>query len=266
MMTTDDPELDARATTGEHAHRPGANRPRTRPSVSQAFRSMSDDTNPRSLGTRMRRKRMAVFEELLASVRRARAAGEPVSVLDVGGTARFWAHMDMLDRGLDITTINLVDDQDHRPGVHVMVGDATRLPFADGAFDIVFSNSAIEHVGGPAAQRRMLAEMERVGRHGLFLQTPCRWFPIEPHFHFPFFGVLPESVRVGLVQRFDLGHGGRNPDRASAQARIDGVQLLKQRQLVSFAPAGTELRYERFAGWPKSYMLISSPDATTPGV
>jgi hypothetical protein len=142
-----------------------------------------------------------------------------------------------------------------------MVGDATRLPFADASFDIVFSNSAIEHVGGPAEQRRMLAEMARVARGGLFLQTPCRWFPVEPHFHFPFFGVLPEATRVWLVQRLDLGHGGRMPDRASAQSRIDGVQLLRRRQLVSYAPTSADLRYERFAGWPKSYMLIARSSA-----
>ena len=41
---------------------------------------------------------------------------------------------------------------------------AGRFPSADGAFDIVFSNSVIEHVGDAASQARFAREVMRVGR------------------------------------------------------------------------------------------------------
>ena len=45
-----------------------------------------------------------------------------------------------------------------------MSGDACALPFADQAFDVVFSNAVIEHVGDVERQRRFVAEALRVGR------------------------------------------------------------------------------------------------------
>lgn len=233
--------------------------PQQAPSWAQLFRRLSDDTDPESLGTRLRRRRMSVALDLIDA---ADAGHDRPRVLDVGGTPRFWDHMGLTDGQLDITVVNLVDDGDHRRGVRVVTADATNLPFGDDTFDLAFSNSAIEHVGGPDAQQRMLGEMRRVGRR-LFLQTPCRWFPIEPHFHFPFFGVLPFETRVWLVRHLDLGHAGRIPDAERARARVDGVQLLRRRDLRRHAPAGSALRYERFAGWPKSHLLYG--ETTSPG-
>jgi SAM-dependent methyltransferase len=56
-------------------------------------------------------------------------------------------------------------------GEHLVQGDAQKLPFADGSFDIVISCETIEHV--PDAQGA-LSEMHRVARPGgrLFLTTP----------------------------------------------------------------------------------------------
>ena len=71
------------------------------------------------------------------------------------------------------------------------VGDAVDMPgISDGAFDVVFSNSVIEHVETYENQRRMAAEIRRVGRR-YFVQTPNRHFPLEPHFLVPGFQLLP---------------------------------------------------------------------------
>ena len=50
-----------------------------------------------------------------------------------------------------------------RPDMPFVAGDATRLPFADGAFDAVTISFGLRNVGDPAAG---LAEMRRVTRHG----------------------------------------------------------------------------------------------------
>jgi SAM-dependent methyltransferase len=64
-----------------------------------------------------------------------------------------------------------------------------RLPLRDGSFDLVVLWQVLEHVIGPAAKRRVLAESLRVLRPGghLLVETPNRWFPVDYHDnHLPF--------------------------------------------------------------------------------
>jgi SAM-dependent methyltransferase len=79
------------------------------------------------------------------------------------------------------------------PRIRYVQGDACALPFADGEFDIVFSNAVIEHVGGPERQRRLVSEALRVGRR-VFLTTPNRLSPLEVHTRLPFVHWLPDRI------------------------------------------------------------------------
>ena len=79
------------------------------------------------------------------------------------------------------------------PNVRYVRGDATALPFADGEFDVVFSNAVIEHVGGRERQQVFADEAMRVGRR-VFVTTPNRWFPLELHTHLPLVHWLPEPA------------------------------------------------------------------------
>jgi SAM-dependent methyltransferase len=74
------------------------------------------------------------------------------------------------------------------------------LPFADGAFDIVFSNAVIEHVGSRADQAAFARELCRVGR-AFFVTTPDRWFPIEHHTGVPLLHYLPARAHRAVLQR-----------------------------------------------------------------
>lgn len=58
------------------------------------------------------------------------------------------------------------------------------LPFGDASFDVVTSNAVLEHVGSPAAQAALIAEMTRVGR-SIFISVPHRMFPVEHHTAIP---------------------------------------------------------------------------------
>jgi hypothetical protein len=87
----------------------------------------------------------------------------------------------LLGRGLQVTASGLAPDGDGWPVYRQ--ADALDLPFADGEFDLVFSNAVIEHVGGEQRQRRMLSEVDRVARLGWMVTTPNRWFPVEAHRH-----------------------------------------------------------------------------------
>jgi hypothetical protein len=79
------------------------------------------------------------------------------------------------------------------PRVTAVRADGRELPFADGQFDLGFSNAVIEHVaGGRNEQRRFLAELCRVSRR-VFVTTPNRLFPVDPHSLLPFVHWLPDG-------------------------------------------------------------------------
>ena len=61
-----------------------------------------------------------------------------------------------------------------------VTADGKNLPFADLAFDLVFSNAVIEHVGDKSDQMLFISEHSRVGKNWIFT-TPNRLFPIESH-------------------------------------------------------------------------------------
>jgi SAM-dependent methyltransferase len=95
-----------------------------------------------------------------------------------------------------ITALGLQDGIGFRaryPRIPYVQGDACALPFEDGAFDIVFSNAVIEHLGGRDRQRQFVSEAIRVGRR-VFITTPNRRFPIEVHTRLPLVHWLPDAV------------------------------------------------------------------------
>lgn len=79
------------------------------------------------------------------------------------------------------------------PQVKTAVYDGREFPFADGQFDICWSNAVIEHVGDRECQLLFLSEIKRVGR-AAFLTTPNRYFPIEVHTRIPLLHMMPKSV------------------------------------------------------------------------
>jgi SAM-dependent methyltransferase len=80
---------------------------------------------------------------------------EATTVLDVGGTEDVWAFVPVMPR---VTLLNVTPSQ---TSLHQIVGDGSHLPIIDNAFDIVFSNSVIEHVPN---HETFAKEIQRVGR------------------------------------------------------------------------------------------------------
>jgi SAM-dependent methyltransferase len=86
--------------------------------------------------------------------------------------------------------------------------ETTRLPFADGAFDLVLAVGVVEHL--PArARHRYVDEYYRVlrpGGHIAMLDTPNRAFPLETHsIGLPAIQWLPARVAFGYARALRPG-------------------------------------------------------------
>jgi hypothetical protein len=133
-----------------------------------------------------------------------------------------------------------------------VAGDARDLSrYETASFDVVFSNSVIEHLGPIFSdQRRMADEIRRVGKR-YFVQTPNRYFPIEPHFLTPWFQFMPLSMRAWMVSHFSVGWYERIPDKAKARREVESVALLTAAQVRQLFPEA-QIYKEKIAGFTKS--------------
>lgn len=128
---------------------------------------------------------------------------------------------------------------------------ALPLPFETHAFDVVFCNAVLEHVGSRAEQAAFLAEVLRVGR-AAFLTTPNRWYPIELHTVLPVVHWLPVRAHRALLRwlGFDFF------------AREDNLNLLDRRALLALVPPerDAELHLHRFLGLVSNFLLAIQPE------
>ena len=171
-----------------------------------------------AVSLRSRRRKLRLFLDELRPT-------EGTTVLDVGvdevgfgaqggqagcGTHNFfeelypWRHR--------ITALGLHEGaafRDRHPGITYVQGDACALPFADRAFDVVFSNAVIEHVGDRERQHLFVREALRVGRR-VFVTTPNRWFPVELHTRLPLVHWLPPPASAWLYELAGKGWAQEN--------------------------------------------------------
>lgn len=181
-----------------------------------------------SVSLRSRKRKLELFLDELAPTAQT-------TVLDVGadelgfgegdGCATLNFFEELYPWPEQITALGLHDGAGFRaryPVIPYVQGNALELPFADGAFDVVFSNAVIEHVGGREAQRRFVSEALRVGRQ-VFLTTPNRRFPVEVHTRLPLVHWLPDSAAHRMY-------------RAAGRGWADEIHLLSRRGLASLFP------------------------------
>jgi hypothetical protein len=213
-----------------------------------------DNMNDRSVATRLRRQRFQLFLDMLGDVEGI------VSILDVGGNQKYWEMMTAglpMTQELHVTLLNVEPSSVSLPNFTAIMGDGRSMPqFGDGQFDIVFSNSTIEHVGDFNDQQQMANEVRRIGRM-YYIQTPNLYFPVEPHFVFPFFQFLPVKMRAWLLQRFNLGWYRKIPDYRKALNEVSSIRLLNRNELKQLFPEAT-IFDEKFYGLVKSFVAILS--------
>jgi hypothetical protein len=194
-------------------------------------------------------------------------------ILDIGGTDLNWRIIDQPARVVLLNTQIPEDGYDRGllgteygdattgtpPGrVEYVLGDGKSVPYADSEFDICFSNSTIEHVSTLDEQKRFAAEVRRVGR-GVWVQTPARGFPFEPHWLSPFVHWLPRSWQRRLGRNFTVYGWMLRPTSEDVSQLVDELRLLTYQEMQKLFP-DCEIRRERFLGLTKSYIAVRPLD------
>ncbi len=121
------------------------------------------------------------------------------------------------------------------------------------AYDIVYSNSVIEHVGTWEDQLAFANEALRVGRS---LWTPAYSCPVEPHYLGLFSHWFPASWHVRIA-RWTSGVGLTGA--ADLQSIASTTRLLTMKEFRILFP-DCEIWTERlFVLFPKSFVALRRP-------
>ena len=191
-----------------------------------------------------------------------------MKILDVGGTDLNWRIVDQPaqvvllntsfpegpDRGLLGSEYAEPTGQRVTSNIEYVLGDGKSVPYGHGEFDICFSNSTIEHLFTLEEQRTFADEVRRVGR-SVWVQTPAKSFPFEPHWLSPAIHWLPKRVQRRLGRNFTIYGWLLRPSKSDVAALVDELRLLTYEEMRELFP-DCEIRQERFLGLTKSYIAV----------
>ena len=202
---------------------------------------------PDSLGGRRRARRWRWLVETFPEL-------DQMSVLDLGGSLSTWERAPV--RAKHVHVVNISKPPAQVPDwAEVERADACALPphIASRRYDLVFSNSVIEHVGGHERRVRF-AEAVRSLSDRYWVQTPYRYFPIEPHWLVPGLQFLPIAMRARIAHKWPLVY---TPGRAKAAVlnTVMWTELIDRTQMRHYFP-DAELRAARVAGLTKSLIAV----------
>lgn len=217
--------------------------------ASQITSKLAQPGNAASLSAQARQRRWSLFVDSFPMI-------SDMHVLDLGGTRAYWEAAP--ERPASVTAINLPtafngDDcpQWFRPVVDDACGELASL--SDQRFDLVVSNSVLEHVGGPARRAAFARNVRRLGDRA-WVQTPYRYFPVEPHWLCPGFQFFPLRTRVWLTKKWPLGHRHASSDEDALEQVLE-VELIARTEMRHLFP-DAQIVSERFGPFVKSLIAI----------
>jgi hypothetical protein len=200
-----------------------------------------------SIGDRRRTRRWERFARTFTDI-------DSMSVIDLGGTVEAWRRAPVRPASLHI--VNLTPKDVEAPGwILLDQADACNLPthISSGRYDLVFSNSVIEHVGGHSQRQRFAGAIHTLAnRH--WIQTPYRYFPVEPHWLFPGFQFLPLSARAEISRHWPLAHSPVSTREESIRQAMS-VELISRTEMAFYFP-DSAIWNERALGLVKSLIAI----------
>jgi hypothetical protein len=175
-------------------------------------------------------------------------------ILDVGGTQFNWTFLGTKPR---VVIVNLSqpsqwDASDDR--FTFEIGNGTALRFADGSFDIAYSNSVVEHLGAWENQVLFANELRRIGK-GVYVQTPALEFFVEPHLLTPFIHWLPLPWQSKLMRNFTIWGWITRPSKEYIESFLAERKLLRRDEFATLFP-DCAIYEEKVLWFTKSYVAV----------
>ena len=201
-----------------------------------------------SLGNQFREKRFSFFLKKFNKIQK------PVTILDIGGKINFWENRGIAgNTNFEITLINIEKEKSQYSNIKTLIGDATDLSqFDDESFDITHSNSVIEHLYNFENQKKMASEIVRVGKKHI-VQTPNKYFFIEPHYLLPFFQFIPDKLKYLILTKTKLSRL-KKWNKKFAKQYVDEIRLLNLKEMKILFPK-SKIYFEKFIGMNKSFTI-----------
>ncbi|MEO6695109.1 MAG: class I SAM-dependent methyltransferase [Ignavibacteria bacterium] len=220
--------------------------------VKSYFLQNADQNNEDSISSHLRKKRFEFFKKYTKDF------NKPLKILDLGGSDYYWKNIGCLnDDNYKITILNIHPQElNGLNNTSFIEKDARDLSFIkDNEYDIIYSNSMIEHLNNFEEQKLLAKEIQRIGKK-YFIQTPNYYFPVEPHFLFPFFQYLPVKIKSKLISKYDLGWYKMQADKKEAYKIASSIRLLKKNELLEIFP-GCKIYCEKYFSLDKSFIVYN---------
>jgi hypothetical protein len=177
-----------------------------------------------------------------------------MTVLDLGGTQSWWA--ESLVKPRHVTVVNLDANQSSHERIASIQADACSPKLRElGPFDLVFSNSLIEHVGGYHRRKDLATNVLSLAPNH-WVQTPYRYFPMEPHWVFPGHQFLPLATRARVSEKWHWGHMKSSTFEEAIEDCLS-TELVSITELRHLFP-GSSIWRERVLGLTKSVVAVRS--------
>ncbi len=213
-----------------------------------------DHSRQDSFVNRLRKKRFEILEKRIESLASQK---ETFKILDIGGDISYWKHVGWQNPKSDIYLLNLYENTIPEADCnkfHSVIGNALDIPFKQDDFELIFSNSVIEHVGSIQNQKKFADEVNRLSNHYI-IQTPSLWFPLEPHSLIPFFQFIPHMLRAFLIMTFHINYFPKTKNYKDAVNVSKSTIMFTKKRFQKLFPEA-EIEVERLFGIPKSYTAI----------
>lgn len=178
------------------------------------------------------------------------------AVLDVGGYPATWTIRPQQSKRVDCLNLHEVNFEDSRYPNHritTVVGDGCSLTYDNSSYDILFSNSVIEHVGDWEKQQAFAREVRRVGNR-LWIQTPALECPMEPHYLAPFVHWLPVFIRRRVLRWLTPWGWLQKPNQKKIDEIITHTRLLSKKKFKELFPDCVVITERLLGIFPKSYI------------
>ena len=214
-----------------------------------AVSKLADPASTRSLSGQARARRWEVFAATFPGL------GE-MHVVDLGGRPEYWVNAPV--RPAHVTLLNPREEELHGAlaWMTVETGDACDPgPRSVGLRPV---SCQLGHRTRRRCHRRgeFAANVARAPRY--WVQTPYRYFPIEPHFLFPGFQLLPLRAKAWVSDHWPLAQTSANGIEASLE-----TELVTRTEMRYLFP-GSRLYCERLLGLIKSITALKTGNEPGP--